>query len=51
MAGEAPELLPEEGRLRRWLGDLSDARLSAYMLLAAALVGVLLLAADLLLFG
>ncbi|MFQ5502636.1 MAG: hypothetical protein ACE5EQ_10115 [Phycisphaerae bacterium] len=51
MAGEAPELLPQGGRLKQWLAELTDAQLGAYMLLAAGGVGMILLLTDWILFG
>jgi len=39
VAGEAPELLPQNERLKQWLTDLTDAQLGVYMLLAAGGVG------------
>ena len=38
MAGHAPELLSPGERLWRWVADLSDLRLSLYMLLLALLI-------------
>ena len=38
MAGEAPNLHPDEGRVRRWLAEGSDSGLAMIMLLAAAIV-------------
>ncbi len=51
MAGEAPELLPQNERLKQWLTDLTDAQLGVYMLLAAGGVGMILLLTDRFLFG
>ncbi len=38
MAGHAPEIPSARTRLWRWLADLSDLRISAYMLLLAAAI-------------
>ncbi len=44
MAGHAPELLSAGERLTRWFADVSDLRLSVYMiLLAVAIVATVLL--------
>jgi hypothetical protein len=44
MAGHAPEFLTSGRRLHRWVVDLSDLRLSLYMLLASAVIGAVLYA-------
>lgn len=46
MAGHAPEIVPFGRRLEQWLVDLSDFRISAYMLLAAGAIGVMLYLLD-----
>jgi hypothetical protein len=38
MAGEAPKLHPDEGRLRRWLAEGSDSGLAFLMVLIALAV-------------
>ena len=42
MAGHAPEFLTPRRRLWRWLANLSDLRISFYMLLFALLVAAAL---------
>ncbi|MFH1417627.1 MAG: hypothetical protein ABII12_04990 [Planctomycetota bacterium] len=46
MAGHAPEFLSPGKRLQRWLDESSDVRLSVYMLITAAVIGLLLLVLD-----
>ena len=38
MAGEAPNLHPDEGPIRRWLAEGSDSGLAFVMLMIAVLV-------------
>lgn len=45
MAGHAPDLLPTN-RWLRWLTDISDARLSFYMLVLAAAIAAVLYVVD-----
>lgn len=42
MAGHAPELNSTRERLAQWINEVSDYRLSAYMLVVASLVAMLL---------
>jgi hypothetical protein len=42
MAGHAPELLTPSRRFVHWLSNLSDLRISVYMLLLATLVATIL---------
>lgn len=42
MAGHAPEFHSRTERLWQWLDEVSDFRLSLYMLVTASLVAVLL---------
>ncbi len=51
MAGEAPRYTPEGGRMRRWLAETPDTRLSAHMILAAVVVALSLLLLDISLFS
>ncbi len=46
MAGHAPEILSPGKRLQRWFEDASDVRLSVYMLISAAVIGLLLFLLD-----
>lgn len=50
MAGEAPELRPEHGHLRRWVMELPDLTLSLYMILLAVLIGLAIYLIDVNLF-
>jgi len=49
MAGEAPELRPRH--IKRWLSEWPDGKLSAYMLLAAGLIGGLMYILNWSIFG
>lgn len=42
MAGHAPQSLPARRRFERWLGELSDVRVSLYMLTIAGTVAAIL---------
>lgn len=46
VAGYAPEFLPPGRSLSRWLTDLSDSRISLYMLLGALAIVVALYLLD-----
>lgn len=51
VAGHAPEFLSPSDRLLRWLVNLSDLRLSLYMLALAATTAATLLVIDRQFFG
>ncbi len=46
MAGEAPNFLPDEGRLGRWLRNVTDMRLAIYMVGMAVAIAAMLLFVD-----
>lgn len=46
MAGEAPNFLPDEGRLARWTRNVTDTRLALYMVSVAAVIAAVLLFVD-----
>ncbi len=51
MAGHAPEFLPPTQRWLRWLADISDLRISLYMLVATGLIAAMLYMVDRRFFG
>ncbi len=51
MTGHAPEFLTPSQRCLNWLSNLSDVRLSLYMLALAAAIAAALLIVDRRLFG
>lgn len=46
MAGHAPEFLPTTRRIMRWFANLSDLRLSLYMLVLAIVIAAMLYVVD-----